>query len=49
VYKRQVVPEAVEASLQLAGRAFEIVGLPAEEVALRLARERDLLLAPEAT
>jgi CPA2 family monovalent cation:H+ antiporter-2 len=44
-----VVPEAVEASLQLAGRAFEIVGLPAEEVALRLARERDLLLAPEAT
>lgn len=44
-----VVPEAVEASLQLAGRAFEIIGLPAEEVALRLARERDLLLAPEAS
>ncbi|MDW8369315.1 MAG: cation:proton antiporter [Geminicoccaceae bacterium] len=43
-----VIPETVEASLQLAGRAFEIMGLPAEEVALRLARERDLLLAPEA-
>ncbi|MCS6879381.1 MAG: cation:proton antiporter [Geminicoccaceae bacterium] len=43
-----VVPETVEASLQLAGRAFEMLGLPAEEVQLRLARERDLLLAPEA-
>lgn len=42
-----VIPETVEASLQLAGRAFEIMGLPAEEVAVRLARERDLLLAPE--
>lgn len=42
-----IVPETVEASLQLAGRAFEILGLPAEEVAERLARERDLLLAPE--
>ncbi len=43
-----VVPETVEASLQLAGRAFEMTGMPAEEVALRLARERDLLLAPDA-
>ncbi len=42
-----VVPETVEASLQLAGRTFEMLGLPAEEVQLRLARERDLLLAPE--
>ncbi len=42
-----VVPETVEASLQLAGRALEILGLPSEEVASRLARERDLLLAPE--
>jgi len=42
-----VVPETVEASLQLAGRAFEMIGLPAEEVSARLARERDLLLAPE--
>lgn len=42
-----VVPETVEASLQLAGRAFEMIGMPAEEVALRLARERDLLLAPD--
>lgn len=44
-----VVPETVEASLQLAGRAFEMIGMPAEEVALRLARERDLLLAPDAS
>lgn len=42
-----VVPETVEASLQLAGRTFEMLGLPAEEVQLRLARERDLLVAPE--
>lgn len=42
-----VVPETVEASLQLAGRAFEMLGLSAEEVQQRLARERDLLLAPE--
>lgn len=39
-----VVPEAVEASLQLAGRALETLGVPVEEVAERLARQRASLL-----
>ncbi len=43
-----VVPETVEASLQLAGRTFETLGLPADEIRLRLDRERDLALDPEA-
>jgi CPA2 family monovalent cation:H+ antiporter-2 len=43
-----VVPETLEASLQLAGRALETLGLPAEEVAARLGRERDRLLDPSA-
>lgn len=42
-----VVPETVEASLQLAGRTFETLGLPADEIRLRLDRERDLALDPE--
>lgn len=41
-----VVPETLEASLQLAGRALEALGLPSEEVAARLARERDAVLGP---
>jgi hypothetical protein len=42
------VPETVEASLQLAGRTFETLGLPSDEIRLRLERERDLLLDPDA-
>ena len=35
-----VVPEAVEASLQLGGRLLEALGLPAEAVARRIAEMR---------
>ncbi len=36
-----VTPEAVEAALQMAGRALEDIGLPAEAVRDRIAHERD--------
>jgi CPA2 family monovalent cation:H+ antiporter-2 len=36
-----VTPEAVEAALQMAGRALEDIGLPAEAVRDRIAQERD--------
>jgi CPA2 family monovalent cation:H+ antiporter-2 len=35
-----VIPEAVEASLQLGGRVLEALGLPEEAVAQRLAEAR---------
>ncbi len=37
-----VIPEAVEASLQLSGRLLEELGMPAEVVAERLAQARDM-------
>lgn len=41
-----VVPETVEASLQLAARVLDQLGLPPEAVAERISREREVGLAP---
>ena len=44
-----VVPETVEASLQLAARVLDQLGLPPEAVADRIHRERESELAPRGT